>query len=67
MGNLCVLQFMILISGRQDMDKIPRRRKLTAGVFGSGGFAAATLAGLVAISELAMSAPPPATAQWWRQ
>jgi len=66
MGKPCVVQFMILISGRQDMDKIPRRRRLTAGVLGSRGFAAATLAGLIAVSELAMSAPP-ATAQWWRQ
>jgi len=40
---------MILISGRQDMDKIPRRRRWpAAGGVGGRGWAAATLAGLTA-------------------
>ena len=61
MGNPCVLQFMIRISGRQDWDKIPRRRRFTG-----MAFATAAATGLMAASEIAMSAAP-AAAQWWRQ
>ena len=61
MGNPCVLQFMIRVSGRQDMDKVPGKIRFT-------GTALATVvtAGLMAASEIAMSAAP-AAAQWWRQ
>jgi hypothetical protein len=61
MGNPFVLQFMIRISGRQDMDEVLRRRR-----FAGRALVAAVAAGLMAVSEISMSAAPGA-AHWWRQ
>ena len=60
MGHACVVQFVIPSSGRRDMDKIPRRRRFTG-----RAFVTAVTAGLMAASDIAMSATP-AAAQWRR-